>query len=176
MRAEESPKPLGLIGGNIEEIKRRSFRRQFIGELSIQIAVDLDDGDKQRDAKPQRKNDGRCQGAWPMNIGHGHAQAGCAGARCAARQDHHQGGDDAQEQKDGGSRGDIDQGDAAIIGQQNGEPGQNEYGEGSECDIPFAGPARLQLHHVAEQFGDRHIMRSSKRPQREDQRREQSVK
>ena len=164
-----------MVGRDIEEIERRCFRRQFVGELSSEVPVNLDHRDKQRDTKAQRKNDGRRQRAWPMNVGYGHTQARCAGARCAARQDHHQCGDDAQEQKNGASRGDIDQRDTAIIGQQNGDTGQNEHGEGGECDIAFAGPARLQLNHVAEQFGDRHIMRPSERPQREDQRRQQSV-
>ena len=92
-----------------------------------------------------------------------------AGARGAARQDHHQGGDDAQQQKNRCGRGHIDEGDATIVGQQNGERGQDEYGDGGECDIAFARPTRLQLHHVAEQFGNGHIMRASQWPQREDE-------
>jgi hypothetical protein len=39
----------------------------------------------------------------------------------------------------------------------------------------FSGAARLQLNHVAEQFSDRHIVRASERPERENNRRQQSV-
>ena len=119
--AHEGVEALGLVGRDIEEVERRRFRRQFVGELSAQVAVDLDHRDQQRDAKAERQHDGRRQRARPMDIGDRHAQAGCAGARCAARQDHHQCGDDAQQQKNGGGRGDIDERDTAIVGQQNGE-------------------------------------------------------
>ena len=63
----------------------------------------------------------------------------------------------------------IDEGHTTIVGQQNGERGQNEYGEGGKRDIAFARPTRLQLHYIAEQFGDRHIMRAPQWPQSEDE-------
>ena len=38
-------------------------------ELAAQIAVDLDHGDEQREAEPERQHDGRRQRARPVDVG-----------------------------------------------------------------------------------------------------------
>ena len=88
---DESVEALGVGGRNVEEEERRRLLRQRRGELAVQIAVDLDHRDQQRQAEPERQHDARRQRAGPVDIGdrepqHRRARPRQRGARAPSSQ------------------------------------------------------------------------------------------
>ena len=79
--AHEGVEAVGVGRLDVDEIERRRLVGQRAFELPPQIAVDLDHGDEQREAEPERQHDGRRQRARPVDVGDGEAQRRRLGVR-----------------------------------------------------------------------------------------------
>ena len=74
-----------------------------------------------------------------------------------------------------GGDADIDDGDAPVVGERDGEHDQGNRRGGRERNIDFARQTRLRRHHVAEQRANRHVMGAAEWPKRKGERRYQPV-
>ena len=101
--------------------------------------------------------------------------AALARARQAPGERHDADRDEPQQREGAGRRGDEDQRDLAVIGGDNREADEERDGDAERDEIALARPAPLGIDLVAEQAGDRHVVRPPERRDREDERRQRAV-
>ncbi len=94
-----SAEAVGFRGRDVDEVERGRAIRQRGHELPAQIAVDLGDGDEDREPEAERHHYRGRQRAGPIDIGNRQPQHGDAASRQAARQRHQAGGNPAQQCK-----------------------------------------------------------------------------
>ena len=172
---DEAVEPGGIGRRDIEEEERRRLVGQRACQFAMQIAVDLDHGDKERKPEAERQHDTWRQRAGAVDIGDGEPQHGRALARQAAGSPHRQQRDEPQQQENGGGGDDEIDRDAAIVGGEDRQRRKTGDDHRRGDDIAQARPAPLGGDLIAKQHGHRNVVGAPKRPQRERERRQQAV-
>ena len=173
----EGVEAVGVGRRNIEEEERRRFLRQRRGELAMQIAVDLDHGDQQRQAEAEREHDARRQRAGPMNVGDGEPQHGRARARQTAGDRHGQHRDQPQQRRRRRRRRRRRSrrcGGRRSVSDRERRQAAATIDRGRD-DITRPRPAPLGGDLIAEQHRHRNIVRAAERPQRKGERGQQPI-
>ena len=165
----------GIGRWNVQEEERGRLFRQPGGELAMQIAVDLDQGDQQAKTKAEREHYARRQrsGRWILAMasrssvdrGRGSRRATAITSMATRRS--------ATKMSCGG--GEEHRREAAVVGEQNRQRRQRGDDRYGGDDVAAPRPAPLGGDLVAEQHRHRNVVGPSERPQGKGQSREQAV-
>ena len=149
-RMHEGVEAVRVPGRNVDEKERRRFVRQRRQELPAQIALDSDHGDQKGEAQAERYDDAGRDRARPVDVGDRQGDDRRARAREAARDQHDERGEQAQQHEHAGGHGDEDGRRAPIVGQHDHQRGERAAQDDSRRDVGRARPAPLARDLVAE--------------------------